>query len=201
MRTMRLSFKKLGIGASLVFCLMGMAVTLSISDPISAHENSVLSAKHEKIMQDFPNVAHISSDELQQLETSNALIFDIRDTDEYSVSHMAGAILISPKTSASEFLEKYSKAAKGKTVIFYCSVGQRSSLFATRVQYSLKTSGAAAVFNLKGGLFNWHNENLPLVTPSKDPTEYIHPYNQFWGRMLNHKDKTSYESEDSAVDL
>lgn len=195
------SFKKLGIGASFVFCLVGMAVTLSISGPISAQENSALSVKHEKIMQDFPEVAHISSDELRQIETRKALIFDVRETNEYNVSHMPSAILVSPKMPTQDFLEKYSGAATGKTVIFYCSVGQRSSIFARRVQDSLKSSGATAVFNLEGGLFNWHNENLPLVTPTNNSTEYIHPYNQFWGRMVNQKSKTRYKLEGSPSGL
>jgi len=192
MRPMTPSFKKLSIGASLIFGFASIVATLSISGTISDQENSALSAKHEKIMQDFPGIAHISSDELQHIETNKALIFDIRKTDEYNVSHIAGAILVSPKMSANSFLEKYNDAAKGKTVIFYCSVGQRSSIFANRVQDGLKNSGTVAVFNLKGGLFDWHNENLPLVTTSNEPTEYIHPYNKFWGRMVNQKSKTRY---------
>ena len=192
MRPMTPSFKKLSIGASLIFGFASIVATLSISGTISDQENSALSAKHEKIMQDFPGIAHISSDELQHIETNKALIFDIRETDEYNVSHIAGAILVSPKMSANSFLEKYNDAAKGKTVIFYCSVGQRSSIFANRVQDGLKNSGTVAVFNLKGGLFDWHNENLPLVTTSNEPTEYIHPYNKFWGRMVNQKSKTRY---------
>ena len=192
MRPMTPSFKKLSIGASLIFGFASIVATLSISGTISDQENSALSAKHEKIMQDFPGIAHISSDELQHIETNKALIFDIRKTDEYNVSHIAGAILVSPKMSANSFLEKYNDAAKGKTVIFYCSVGQRSSIFAKRVQDGLKNSGTVAVFNLKGGLFDWHNENLPLVTTSNEPTEYIHPYNKFWGRMVNQKSKTRY---------
>ena len=192
MRPMTPSFKKLSIGASLIFGFASIVATLSISGTISAQENSALSAKHEKIMQDFPGIAHISSDELQHIETNKALIFDIRKTDEYNVSHIAGAILVSPKMSANSFLEKYNDAAKGKTVIFYCSVGQRSSIFTKRVQDGLKNSGTVAVFNLKGGLFDWHNENLPLVTTSNEPTEYIHPYNKFWGRMVNQKSKTRY---------
>ena len=192
MRPMTPSFKKLSIGASLIFGFASIVATLSISGTIPAQENSALSAKHEKIMQDFPGIAHISSDELQHIETNKALIFDIRKTDEYNVSHIAGAILVSPKMSANSFLEKYNDAAKGKTVIFYCSVGQRSSIFANRVQDGLKNSGTVAVFNLKGGLFDWHNENLPLVTTSNEPTEYIHPYNKFWGRMVNQKSKTRY---------
>lgn len=193
MRPMTPSFKKLSIGASLIFGFASIVATLSISGTISDQENSALSAKHEKIMQDFPGIAHISSDELQHIETNKALIFDIRKTDEYNVSHIAGAILVSPKMSANSFLEKYNDAAKGKTVIFYCSVGQRSSIFANRVQDGLKNSGTVAVFNLKGGLFDWHNENLPLVTTSNEPTEYIHPYNQFWGRMVNQKSKTRFK--------
>ena len=192
MSPMTPSFKKLSIGASLIFGFASIVATLSISGTISDQENSALSAKHEKIMQDFPGIAHISSDELQHIETNKALIFDIRKTDEYNVSHIAGAILVSPKMSANSFLEKYNDAAKGKTVIFYCSVGQRSSIFANRVQDGLKNSGTVAVFNLKGGLFDWHNENLPLVTTSNEPTEYIHPYNKFWGRMVNQKSKTRY---------
>lgn len=185
---MKLFFKALTVS---------MAVMLmSLSGSAFAKDNSALSAKHRKIMKDFPAVKHISIAELQTLEPSEAIIFDIRESDEFQISHMANAILVSPKVSAKDFMRQYGAHVNGKTVILYCSVGQRSSILAEKVQGELSVSGANAVYNLEGGLFKWHNENLPLVSPSAETTDYIHPYNYFWGRMVNDKAKKLYKNED-----
>lgn len=176
--------------------ITGAVILMTTSNAAMAKENTALSAKHQKIIQDFPNVKHISIQDLQELPKDEVIVFDIRERDEFSVSHMAEAIFVSPKISANDFLSQYREKAKGKSVVFYCSVGQRSSILANKVQDELTTSGSGPVYNLEGGLFKWHNENLPLVTPEAEATDYIHPYNYFWGRMVNQKSKKRYKNED-----
>lgn len=185
---MKLFFKFLSITGAVILMMSSYAAL--------AKENTALRAKHQKIIQDFPSVKHVSAQDLQEMKKDDVIIFDIRERGEFGVSHMATAIFVPPEISADDFLNQYREKAKGKTVVFYCSVGQRSSILANKVQDALITSGSGPVYNLEGGLFNWHNENLPLVTPSAEPTEYIHPYNYFWGRMVNQKSKKRYKSKD-----
>ena len=169
---------------------------IALSGPACAKDNPKLTAKHEKIINDFPTVQHISNDKFSALDKDEVIIFDIREADEYEVSHMEGAILVSPSLPLETFLSKYTQKTKGKTVLFYCSVGQRSSILAKDVQENLTALGSGPVYNLEGGLFKWHNDKLPLVTTSAETTEYIHPYNYFWGRMVNDKSKKRYKNED-----
>ena len=72
---------------------------------------------------------------------------------------------------------------KGKTVVFYCSVGVRSSALAESVKADLLAAGTKEVVNLEGGIFGWHNQSRPLVDKS-GPTTFVHPYNAYWGRLL-----------------
>lgn len=178
------------------FSLAAAVVLMTISSAALAKENTALRAKHQKIIQDFPTVQHVSIEDFQKIEKDEVLIFDIRESGEYSVSHIEGAVLVSPQISAYEFLSQYRHKAKAKTVVFYCSVGQRSSILADKVQEELKLSGSGPIYNLEGGLFKWHNESLPLVTSSAKPTDYIHPYNYFWGRMVNQKSKRRHKAQD-----
>lgn len=174
--------------------ILSVSILLTLLSGIAlAKENEALSAKHQKLIKAFPEVDHLSSDEFNQMEKDNVVIFDVRKPDEYEVSHIEKAIWVSPKISSEDFLEKYSDELKDKTVILYCSVGHRSSVLAEKIQDGLFASGSEAVYNLEGGLFKWHNDNLPLVTEDAQPTDFIHPYNFYWGRMVNQKSKKRYE--------
>lgn len=137
-------FKTLSLAA--MVALMGTAY------PAMAEENKALSAKHQKIIKDFPSVEHISSGALREMQDEEVIIFDIREADEFQVSHMEDSILVSPKISADEFIREYAEMAKGKTVVLYCSVGQRSSILAKKVQTELTSSGSGPVYNLEGGV-------------------------------------------------
>lgn len=157
-----------------------------------AEDNKALSKKHDKITHQFSNVAHISSDEFSRTLSDETIIFDVRERAEYDVSHITGALHIPPNISPQLFIKTYSDKAHGKTVIFYCSVGQRSSHLANNVQSELIKRGSRAVYNLEGGVFKWHNENRLLHSTHDNVTPYIHPYNRYWGRMVNDSSKLRY---------
>lgn len=180
----------------MLVCVALALLTLTISSTATAKENKALSAKHQKIIQDFPTVRHISNDALYGMKEEDVIVFDIREADEFHVSHMEASILVSPDISSDAFLSQYAEKVRGKTVVFYCSVGQRSSILAEKVQQDLTALGSGPVYNLEGGLFKWHNDSLPLVTAAAEPTDYIHPYNHFWGRMVNQKRKHRYKLSD-----
>ncbi len=119
-------------------------------------------------------------------------MFDVREPSEFAVSHLKGVTRINPEISAQDFVEKFADITTGKAVIFYCSVGQRSSVLADRVQGALVSSGTKTVYNLEGGIFKWHNERRLLYANGVTPTEYVHPYNPIWGGFVKNQKYTRY---------
>lgn len=128
-----------------------------------------------EIQKNFPSVAHISIGELNSRDLSNILLVDVREREEYAVSHIPGAKNI---TNAKDIaiLALQSK----KDIIVYCSVGYRSAIIAKK----LKTLGVNNVTNLEGSIFAWANAELPLVNQTGN-TRTVHPYNDYWGQLLD----------------
>lgn len=155
-------------------------------------ENKSLQKTHVSIVKDYRTIRHIDVSSAAELNKDDALFYDVRQGKEYTISHIPGAAHVEPDLSASDFMARFDQNWSGKTIIFYGSVGRRSSLLARKVQAELKAAGAKDVFNLKEGVFGWHNANLPLEN-ANGPTEYIHPYTAFGSRMVNRKDLVVYK--------
>lgn len=96
----------------------------------------------------------------------------------------------------------HSKVGRPVKLVCYCSVGYRSSKLATRLQTLLhRQSDEMAsplagsnqspaktdvqVFNLEGSLFQWANENRPLISETGERTRFVHPYSAVWGRLVD----------------
>ena len=128
----------------------------------------------------FPSVPQISTAGLaawlSDEKRSRPLLLDIREREEFDVSHLAGAIAIAPKARP----EVVAILAGKKTpIVLYCSVGYRSSAFALR----LINAGFADVQNLEGSIFQWANEGRPLEAGGK-PVSRVHPYHRWFRRLL-----------------
>jgi rhodanese-related sulfurtransferase len=152
-----------------------------------------LQSIHRDIVADYQGVSHMRSADLEillQLRT-DIVLFDVRELDEFAVSRLDGATRIEPDIGTVAFIERYSAALKNKVVIFYCSVGVRSSALAHLVQDALLEAGAGAVYNLEGGIFNWHNEFRALAGDN-GATAFVHPYSDYWGQLLTRRDKLRY---------
>ena len=158
----------------------------------SASGDNKLLTVHESIKKEFAAIEHIDATRLALLPPAEVVIFDVREQDEFDISHLAGAIRVSPDISAHEFFNTQGQKINGKTLIFYCSVGQRSSHLADRLRRRLENSVAAKIYNLQGGIFNWHNEKRALVSEST-ATDYVHPYNNSWGRLLERPEMIRYK--------
>ncbi len=136
----------------------------------------------EEVARKFPDVMHVDTATFDELaKGGGVVVFDTRTPGEYATSHLDGAILTDPKISPEDFLAKHAGALKGKTAIFYCSVGMRSSRVASRVAPGLKDAGAEGVASLKGGIFAWGYAGRPLVNAS-GPTAEVHGYDKSWGK-------------------
>jgi rhodanese-related sulfurtransferase len=137
------------------------------------------------IRRDHSSVAHVTPEVFTALvgRPQPPVVFDVREPQEFAVSHLPGAVRVDPSLSADAFLAAYGDLIKGRDVVLYCSVGKRSSLLAERVAGVSRAKGALSVANLDGGLFRWHNEGRALVRATT-PTSAIHPYDAFWGRHV-----------------
>ena len=129
----------------------------------------------------FPTVARVSTDTLQSWldespQRENLLLFDVRESEEYAVSHLQGA---RPTPSKDEALKALQGAPSDQRIVLYCSVGYRSSELA---QFLMK-KGYTEVYNLEGSIFAWANEGRPVYR-GNERVKVVHPYDRIWGRLL-----------------
>lgn len=180
----------------LAFCVL--VPLTSWANDIFSTKNKALTKTHTNIVRDYEIVEHINSEELSQMDNNNYILFDVRERDEFVISHIDGAIWVNPSMEVDEFIEKYSEQIVDKTLILYCSVGVRSSRLAEKLLKKVASPIITQVYNLENGLFGWHNESRPLIQKqdnSEKNTDYIHPYNFIWGRMINRKELKRYNPE------
>lgn len=170
----------------------GVVVTLALASPADALGLGDLIAPPRsletiarRLERDYPGLDHLRPEILaSQLRAPDSLrLYDVREADEFAVSHLPNAERLSPAAPARAALRQIGGDVAGRRFVFYCSVGQRSSRMADRVQAALMSRGARGVHNLRGGIFAWHNRSLALVNASGQ-TPYVHPFNQPWGRLL-----------------
>ena len=176
---------KCGVWLILFFVFSGMANSSLAMD-------KRLNKIQLKLEHKYADVSHVKAGQFSKMDLEKLVIFDVREDGEFAVSHIHRATQLDPNLQPEEFLSKYKDKIKGKTVVFYCSVGRRSSAMASRLQASLAEAGAAESFNLTGGLFNWRNENRPLMSDGQE-TDFIHPYNFYWGRLIHDKNAIRYK--------
>ncbi|MFQ3247154.1 MAG: rhodanese-related sulfurtransferase [Arenicella sp.] len=136
------------------------------------------------IENDYQSVSHISASEFSKLDVNKVVVFDVREPEEFAVSHIAGAIQVMPNIDPSEFFQDYGDLLEGKQVVFYCSVGRRSSELANRLGDAPSEYGAVSSKNLIGGVFSWVNQSRLLRNSSQATTNLVHPYNKYWGRLV-----------------
>ena len=69
--------------------------------------------------------------------------------------------------------------ATNDPIVVYSSVGYRGA----RLAHWLEGQGFTNVRNLAGGIFEWANEDRPVVRDAR-PTPEVHPYDRRWGLLL-----------------
>ena len=156
-----------------------------------------LEDEHTTIQEEFPSVQHLTVDQLEHILSANSdevVLFDVREKGEYAISHIKGAINVDPEISAEEFFNRHGDLLEGKQAVFYCAVGYRSSNLASLVQGIPQSSALTSIWNLQHGLFGWHNQEKQIVL-NQTPTDYIHPYNFWWGRLLDRRKLIRYQPD------
>jgi rhodanese-related sulfurtransferase len=168
-----------------VLWLFSILIGLSLPQPVGAQLSLWWVEKKLDLKYDVPNITHERlAAGLASPEASRYLLFDTRERPEYETSHIRSALHVPPDMSTGAFLDKYRTRVRDKHLVFYCSVGDRSSGFAERIREKVLEQGALNVYNLRGGIFRWYNEGHPVVN-RKGETDVIHPFDEAWGALIN----------------
>lgn len=173
--------------------LVAMALSAGAGIAAGPAQSFTLDEVEKKVTADYPSVQHVLPDSLPAAEAGggDVLLIDVREEAEFAVSHLPGAIRVDPGMAPEEFMAAFGNKVTGKQVLFYCSVGVRSSDMAQRVGAQLAAAGAKGVANLSGGIFRWHNENRVLMS-NAGRTDLVHPYNRKWGALIDRQPQVSY---------
>ena len=67
-----------------------------------------------------------------------------------------------------------------KPIILYCSIGYRSE----KIGEQLKERGFTEVYNLYGSIFEWVNQDKPIVDESGEETKKIYTYSWMWSKWM-----------------
>lgn len=160
--------------------LFGLSSLLLTSCNQAKEPEAILNAAVQEITAEFSTVPQISTGELAGWLADSTreapLLLDVRQPEEYAVSHLPGAIRVSPDASADQLRDDFDLS---RPLVLYCSIGYRSSALAEQ----LIAAGATQAMNLEGSIFKWANEGRPLRRDG-EATEQAHPYNRKYGRML-----------------
>lgn len=146
---------------------------------LSCHQLDEIMAQLEE---KYTTVNHIETERAAQwlARFPNTIVLDIREEEEFAVSHLRNAYHVPPNTSLKQVVSTVLKdVSPEETIIVYCSVGFRSAEFAQK----LAAIGYQNVYNLKGSVFAWVNEGRPVYQGNKRVNK-VHPFNEKWGGLL-----------------
>ena len=101
----------------------------------------------------------------QKLDRGEAVLIDIRESDEHAREHIVGARL-APLSAidAHDFDRDHGKAA-----VFHCKSGMRTQANAAK----LLSKGFAEAYCLQGGIEAWKAAGFPVHTNAKAPLEIM----------------------------
>ena len=83
-------------------------------------------------------------------------LLDVRTDAEFAQAHIKGARKID--FYGDNFQSKIDALDKDKTYVVYCRSGNRSS----KTLALMKQLGFKKVYNVQGGIMDWHQQKLPL---------------------------------------
>ena len=121
----------------------------------------------------FYGIDNLSSAEVSlKMEKEPLLILDVRDREEYEVSHLKGAQLAGDVDLES--------LQTDQPILVYCTVGLRS----TELGATLTKKGFSHIYNLNGGLIRWKNNGYEVYNIHEQPTDSVHVYSGLFGLLL-----------------
>ncbi len=143
----------------------------------AASQSSVQSSSYQLMLKTLlsHSVPEVNVDEVNQF--GDIILLDAREKEEFEMSHLENAIWV----GYDDFkMSRVKEIAKDKKIIVYCSVGYRSE----KICEKLIEAGYEDASNLYGGIFEWGNQDKPVVNESGEQKEEIHPFDKIWGMWL-----------------
>lgn len=105
------------------------------------------------------SIISVSAAEFQKkMKADSVQILDVRTPGEYAGGHIDGAININIQSDDFQDVA-YKELSKNSTILVYCRSGRRSLDTAGKL-----TEFGYNVINLKGGIIEWEDCNLPVTT-------------------------------------
>ena len=159
----------------------------------SAEGQLCLNDFEKQVENDYSAVGSLLPHQAHDLLKAGAdvLLLDVRNADEFQLSHLPGAVWVDPDIAIGQFMDRFGSQIAGRQVLLYCSVGVRSSRLGERIRSAAAARGATGVYNIRGGIFAWHNYGKRLVM-AKGQTELVHPYSTRWSRYLDFPNYSSF---------
>ncbi len=124
------------------------------------------------------SIPYISVKELTTTQ-NNAILLDAREKEEYEVSHLKSAIHVGYDNFNLDLISKQN-IPKDTLIVVYCSLGIRSE----DISEKLKKVGYKNIYNLYGGIFEWKNNEYPVVNSLEEATDEVHVFSSEWGKWL-----------------
>ncbi len=132
---MRISHRKIIIASSPLF-----APSFASQDrPRVSGAPQTLEEMSLGVERGFPEVAHLRAGDLAERLAGPQTIpfFGVREIAEFDVSHLRRAERMAPSAQVLRAPAQICDCVSGAVIVCYCSVGQRSSRLASRVQQAL----------------------------------------------------------------
>lgn len=117
---------------------------------------------HELVLEAKRNICECTCDELQERNGSSIwLVIDVREPEEYTQGHIAGAINIPRGILEFKISNEVSLQELTRPIIVYCKTSGRAALSAV----AMGSMGFKNVVSLKGGFDSWVSEGRPSALP------------------------------------
>ncbi|MCK5073627.1 MAG: rhodanese-like domain-containing protein [Bacteriovoracaceae bacterium] len=102
---------------------------------------------------------------MQNTESDDFIILDVRTVDEYAKSHIKNSTNFDFYNE--DFLMFLDRLERGYTYLIYCRSGKRS-LNTLKIMHEM---GFENTFNMLGGISEWIKHEYPLTKSSVDPSQ------------------------------
>jgi len=162
---------------------VAIALVVSTGSVASGDEALTWPEVNAAVRTRYKSVEYLSTSALAAWTQSDSvpkpILLDVRELDEYNVSHLQSAVVATELPTA---LAALSAVEKDHPIVVYCSVGHRSGALAEQLQ----GEGYTNVHNLEGSIFMWANEER-AVFAGGTRVYYVHPYDQEWGVLLDRR--------------
>lgn len=160
--------------------LVGLLLVVCAASAGPTAAEPPLALVKERVRLAFPRVPQLDAGALEEWLSDPArpppVLLDVREKEEYAVSHLPGARR-APSVEAA--LRLLAGMAKDAPIVAYCAVGYRSSALVRE----LRARGYTNARNLEGSIFEWANRGLPVYRDGRAVRE-VHPYDRRWGGYL-----------------